>query len=69
MKKPMFYIIKMPVMTIKSKGQLENTTVINFNGDDAIVLKKSGEVIDSFGQVGARSNWGTDVTLVRKCRC
>ena len=50
---------------IKSKGQLENSSVINFNGDDAIVLKKSGEVIDSFGQVGARSNWGTDVTLVR----
>ena len=39
---------------IKSKGQLENASVINFNGDDALVLKKSGEVIDSFGQVGAR---------------
>ncbi|NYF23736.1 endonuclease [Sporosarcina sp. JAI121] len=51
---------------IKSKGQLENSSVINFNGDDAIVLKKSGEVIDSFGQVGVRDNWGTDVTLVRK---
>jgi len=50
---------------IKSKGQLENISVINFNGDDALVLKKSGEVIDSFGQVGTRSNWGTDVTLVR----
>ncbi|WP_342514652.1 endonuclease [Sporosarcina sp. FSL K6-1522] len=51
---------------IKSKGQLENTSVINYNGDDALVLKKSGVVIDSFGQVGARSDWGTDVTLVRK---
>ncbi|WP_342506101.1 endonuclease [Sporosarcina sp. FSL K6-2383] len=51
--------------TIKEKGNLENSSVINFNGDDALVLKKSGEVIDSFGQVGVRSNWGTDVTLVR----
>ena len=25
---------------LKSKGQLENISVINFNGDDAIVLKK-----------------------------
>lgn len=51
---------------LKSKGNLENLSVINFNGDDAIVLKKSDNVIDSFGQVGARINWGTDVTLVRK---
>ncbi|WP_203248918.1 endonuclease [Sporosarcina beigongshangi] len=54
------------IAELKSKGQLENANVINFNGDDAIVLKKSGEVVDSFGQVGVRSNWGTDVTLVRK---
>ena len=27
---------------IKSKGDLENSTVINFNGDDAVVLKKDG---------------------------
>lgn len=50
---------------IKSKGNLENITVINFNGDDALVLRKSGEVVDSFGQVGQRSNFGTDTTLVR----
>ncbi|MDW0112504.1 endonuclease [Sporosarcina saromensis] len=51
---------------IKQQGDLENSTVTNFNGDDALVLKKANNVIDSFGQVGARSNWGTDVTLVRK---
>lgn len=51
---------------VKSKGQFENSSVINFNGDDALVLKKSGVVVDSFGQVGERSNWGTDVTLVRQ---
>lgn len=51
---------------IKSKGNLSNNTVINFNGDDPIVLKKSGTIIDSIGQIGSRDNWGADVTLVRK---
>ncbi|HET8897403.1 MAG TPA: lamin tail domain-containing protein [Rhodanobacteraceae bacterium] len=36
--------------------------VANFNGDDALVLKHSGTVIDSLGQVGndPGSEWGTD---------
>ena len=50
---------------IKSKGDIANTTVINFNGDDAIVLKRDGSVIDSIGQAGARVNNMADVTLVR----
>ncbi len=50
---------------IKSKGDLANTTVINFNGDDAIVLKKNGTVIDSIGQAGAIVENLKDVTLVR----
>ena len=50
---------------IKAKGNLENSTVINFNGDDAIVLKKDGSVIDSIGQAGTRVNNMADVTLVR----
>jgi len=50
---------------IKSKGNLENSTVINFNGDDPIVLKRDGMVIDSIGQVGPKINFATDVTLVR----
>ncbi len=37
---------------IKNKGNLENSSVINFNGDDPVVLRKSGEVIDSIGKVG-----------------
>jgi predicted extracellular nuclease len=28
------------------------TGVVNFNGDDAVTLEKSGTVIDAFGQVG-----------------
>ncbi|PYF07575.1 chitobiase/beta-hexosaminidase C-terminal domain-containing protein [Ureibacillus chungkukjangi] len=58
---------------IKAKGNLESTAAMNFNGDDAIVLKKNDEIIDSFGQVGVDpgTNWGTDaksmdMTLVRK---
>lgn len=42
-----------------------STAAINFNGDDAVVLYKGDAVVDSFGQVGARENWGLDVTLVR----
>ncbi len=50
---------------LKEKGDLETGGVTNFNGDDALVLKKGQTPIDSFGQVGARENWGTDMTLVR----
>lgn len=58
---------------IKVKGDLVATNVINFNGDDAVVLRKSGQVIDSIGQVGfdPGTSWGTtvktaDMTLLRK---
>ncbi len=50
---------------LKAKADMEIGSVTNFNGDDAIVLKKGNTFIDSFGQVGTRDNWGTDVTLVR----
>ena len=39
--------------------------VINFNGNDQIILKKNGQVIDSIGQVGSVENVLADVTLVR----
>lgn len=51
--------------TIKAVGDLENSIVVNFNGDDPIVLRKSGVVVDSIGQAGARVNNKADVTLVR----
>lgn len=49
---------------------LQNSTVINFNGDDAVVLRKDGAVIDAFGQTGfdPGTEWtggGQDDTLVR----
>ena len=51
------------------------TSVINFNGDDAIVLKNGGVVIDAIGQTGVDpgSEWGSglastqDNTIRRPC--
>lgn len=50
---------------IQAQGDLRNDSVINFNGDDALVLEKSGTAIDSIGQTGKRVNNLADVTLVR----
>ncbi|MEK3978686.1 endonuclease [Psychrobacillus sp. FSL K6-2836] len=50
---------------IKSKGNLEDSSVINFNGNDQVTLLKSGSVIDSIGQVGSIENALADVSLVR----
>ena len=49
------------------KGFADNVgaSVLNFNGDDAIVLYRDGEVVDAFGQVGVQEIWGRDVTLRR----
>ncbi|AIY05681.1 deoxyribonuclease I [Planococcus sp. PAMC 21323] len=52
-------------VAIQNKGDLQNNSVVNFNGDDALVLEKSGVPIDSIGQVGARIENMKDVTLVR----
>ncbi|SEI83834.1 hypothetical protein SAMN04488127_0586 [Bhargavaea ginsengi] len=54
------------VPDILGKADLLNQTVINFNGDDAVVLKKDGQAVDSIGQVGERLEFGKDLTLVRK---
>ncbi len=55
------------------RGQPTSPTaaVINFNGDDAVVLRKGGIVVDAFGQIGFRPSgeWtggGADDTLRRK---
>lgn len=50
---------------IKAQGDLRSDSVINFNGDDALVLEKSGAAIDSVGQTGKLVNNLADVTLVR----
>ena len=70
------YVIAHPSANSLIQGQADllTSTVINFNGDDAVVLKHSGTVIDVFGQVGLDPGefWGTDPnttqnhTLTRK---
>ena len=37
---------------ILAVADLLNSSVINFNGDDAVVLRKDGAVVDAFGQIG-----------------
>ncbi|WP_051935374.1 ExeM/NucH family extracellular endonuclease [Deinococcus sp. YIM 77859] len=60
------------VQALKDKGQLLQSSVTSFNGDDALVLKKNGVVIDTFGQVGfdPGSAWisGDVTTLDRTLR-
>ncbi|MCB8961383.1 MAG: ExeM/NucH family extracellular endonuclease [Ardenticatenales bacterium] len=55
---------------ILAEADVTNSSVINFNGDDAVVLRKDGAVVDAFGQVGfdPGSQWaggGQDDTLQR----
>lgn len=51
---------------------VSNTTVVNFNGDDAVTLEKSGATIDGIGVVGTQTIWVSgmvstkDKTLRRK---
>lgn len=60
--------------SIKDKATI-TSSVTNFNGDDAIVLKNNDEIIDSIGKIGERPSSGAwtsngvstmDMTLVRK---
>lgn len=61
------------VTGISSKGDIAST-VIQHNGDDTVLLKKNGAIIDAFGQIGVDpgSAWTAngvttaDKTLVRK---
>jgi predicted extracellular nuclease len=45
---------------------LTNNSVINFNGDDVIVLRHNGTIIDSIGQIGQSTDYVKDMTIVRK---
>lgn len=51
-----------------SKCDATNNSVINFNGDDVIVLRKNGNIIDSFGTIGNanNNNYAEDHTYIRK---
>ena len=55
-------------------ADVTNGAVINFNGDDAVVLRRGGAIVDAIGQIGADpgTEWGSgptstaDNTLRRK---
>lgn len=69
------YVIshKSAASEILAVTNFKNSSVINFNGDDAFVLKKDGVIIDSIGQIGVDpgSEWNgnsvstKDSTLVK----
>ncbi|WP_047983070.1 5'-nucleotidase C-terminal domain-containing protein [Ornithinibacillus californiensis] len=46
-------------------ADITNNSVINFNGDDAVALKKNDSLLDVLGTIGVDSDYAKDVTLVR----
>ena len=47
-------------------SDLIDNSAINFNGNDVIVLRHNGTIIDSIGQIGVDSKYVEDMTIVRK---
>jgi predicted extracellular nuclease len=49
---------------ILAQTDVQNSLVINFNGDDAVVLRKNGAIVDAFGQIGfdPGTAWGSGLT-------
>jgi predicted extracellular nuclease len=64
------YVIAHPSATsaIQAAADATSSAVVNFNGDDAVVLRHGGTVIDAIGQVGVQPSagfWGTDPTTTQ----
>lgn len=51
---------------VKNKAQLTNSSVMSFNGNDAVALFKGNTLIDLIGNQNSSANFGKDVTLQRK---
>lgn len=51
---------------ILAQADVQDSFVINFNGNDPVTLKKGDNVIDSIGQVGSSADFASNVTLTRK---
>ena len=47
-------------------SDLIDNSAINFNGNDVIVLRYNGTIIDSIGQIGLDADYVKDMTIVRK---
>lgn len=50
---------------ILAQADLQDSSVVNFNGDDVVVLKKGETILDIFGEIGTASDFAKDVTQVR----
>ena len=50
--------------TILAQADATSSTAINWNGNDAVVLRKGATVVDVFGQIGFNpgTEWGTGLT-------
>lgn len=61
------YVVGHPLAgeEVKKVSNIQSN-VVNFSGDDTVALKKQNQVLDTFGVIGRRENWGTDQTFVRK---
>ncbi|QHA94390.1 hypothetical protein GNK04_21320 [Bacillus sp. N1-1] len=53
------------IQPILDQADVTNQSVVNFNGNDVVVLKKTNVVIDSIGQIGSADDFAKDMTLVR----
>ena len=51
---------------VKNKAQMTNSSVMNFNGNDAVALFKGNSLIDVIGNLNSSDNFGKDKTLQRK---
>lgn len=51
---------------LKSYAIIENSSVLNFNGNDAIALYRDNSQIDVVGIIDQKAYWGKDMTLIRK---
>src|SRR5690606_9275871 len=50
---------------ILAQADLRKSSVVNFNGDDAIALSKNGTIIDVIGDIGSKEEYAENVTLIR----
>ena len=63
------YVVAHGSAAFAGMADLTNNSVINFNGNDAVVLWKDGlgvTAVDSIGQVGNDTTWGANMTLRRQ---
>lgn len=60
------YVIGNSSGTIYTPNLSTSSQVMQFNGNDAVALFNGANLVDVVGTIGDSSDWGKDVTLVRK---